>query len=172
VDQARLVIIATLSLACSTTRYAGPEVTPESVEVVRRENPGAEVRVEGVTPPAADLDRAPRRLSLILVETTPTETIVKEGWRSSQFAAQNREITGLTVTDHARGALQGLGVGALIAGALMGVAAWNPPCDTCFQKYSRLETAELVGLIVGVPVVVLTTSVGALIGARTTYSFQ
>ena len=170
----RLALVASLIGACSTTRYAGPGVSPESVDVVRRENPGAEVLVEGVVPPPADVVRAPRRYALTLLETSPTETIIKEGWSSSQFAVQNREITGLTVTDHARGALQGAAVGALIAAGLEAVVVLRgAPCgSSCSLDFSRGEAVGLVGLFVGVPLLVLTTGVGALVGARTTYSFQ
>jgi hypothetical protein len=148
-------------------------VTPESVDVIRGENPGAPVVVEGVSPPAADVPRARSSLKLTLVETNPNETVVKEGWSSAQFSVKNQEIKGLTITDHARGALQGAGLGALAAAVLVGVVeAVGSPCDSCLPKINQLDSAERVGLFVGIPIVLLTTAVGALAGANTTYSFQ
>jgi hypothetical protein len=159
--------------ACSTTRYVGPAVTPESVDVIRGENPGAPIAIEGVVPPAADVPRARKSLNLTLVETNPTDTVVKEGWSSAQFSVKNEEIKGLTITDHARGALQGAGLGALAAAVLVGVVELaGTPCDSCLPKISQLDSAERVGLFVGIPIVVLTSAVGAIAGANTTYSFQ
>jgi hypothetical protein len=169
-----LAVLAPLVLGCSTTRYAGPAVTPDSVAVIKSENPGVPLVVEGVEPPAADVPRASQRLKLTLVETSPTETIVKEGWSSAQFSVKNPEIKGLTITDHARGALQGAGVGALAAAVLVGIVeAVGTPCDSCLPKLSdQLDAGERVGLFVGVPIVLLTMGVGAIAGANTTYTFR
>src|SRR5579871_4158555 len=170
------LLIATLALlgaACSTTRYVGPSVTPDSVDVIRGENPGAPIAVEGVGPPAADVPRARQNLKLTLVETGAAETVVKEAWSSAQFSVKNQEIRGLTITDHARGALQGAGLGALTAAVLIGaVELAGTPCDSCLPKVNQLDSGERVGLFVGVPIVVLMTAVGAIAGANTTYSFQ
>jgi malate/lactate dehydrogenase len=168
----RVFVLAVLGLGCSTTRYAGPAVTPESVGVIRGENPGAPVVVEGVVPPSADVPRA-SKLTLTLVETNPTETVVKEAWSSAQFSVKNQDIRGLTITDHARGALQGAAVGALSAALLVGVAVLaNVGCDSCYVKVDPGSPAARVGIFVGIPLVLLTTGVGALVGARTTYTFQ
>jgi hypothetical protein len=164
---------ALLGAACSTTRYVGPTVTPESVDVIRGENPGSAVVVEGVEPPPADVPRASQRLKLTLVETSPTETVLKEGWSSAQFSVKNQEISGLTVTDHARGALQGAAVGALTAAVLVGVVELvGLPCDSCLPKLGEADSGLRAGVYVGVPLMVLTTAVGALVGANTTYSFR
>jgi hypothetical protein len=169
----RVVVFALLGAACSTTRYVGPTVTPESVDVIRGENPGAPVVVEGVVPPAGDVPRASQHLKLTLVETNPTETVLKEGWSSAQFSVKNQEISGLTVTDHARGALQGAGVGALAAAVLVGIVELaGTPCDSCLPKLGQADSGERVGIFVALPIVVLTTGVGALVGANTTYSFR
>jgi len=169
-----LIAFALLGAACSTTRYVGPTVTPESVDVIRGENPGAPVVVEGVAPPPADVPRASQQLKLTLVETNPTETVVKEGWSSAQFSVKNQDIRGLTITDHARGALQGAAVGALAAAVLVGIVELaGTPCDSCLPRLSpQLDAGERVGLFIGVPMVVLTTALGAIAGANTTYSFQ
>jgi hypothetical protein len=168
-----LALLSTLGAGCSTTRYVGPTVTPESVDVIRGENPGAPVVVEGVVPPAADVPRERDSLKLTLVETSPTETVVKEGWSSAQFSVKNQDIKGLTITDHARGALQGAGVGALAAAVLIGVVELaGTPCDSCLPKIHQLDSGERVGLFIGVPIVLLTAGIGAIAGANTTYSFQ
>jgi len=166
-------VLALLGGACSTTRYAGPAVSPDSVGVIKSENPGVPLVVEGVEPPAADVPRASRRLTLTLVETSPTETIVKEAWSSAQFSVKNQDIRGLTITDHARGALQGAGLGALAAAVLVGIVELaGTPCDSCLPKVSQLDAGERVGLFVGVPIVLLTMGVGAIAGANTTYTFR
>jgi hypothetical protein len=169
----RVAVCGLLGAACSTTRYVGPTVTPESVDVIRGENPGAPVVVEGVVPPPADVPRSSRSLKLTLVETSPSETVLREGWSSAQFSVKNQEISGLTVTDHARGALQGAGVGALAAAVLVGIVELaGTPCDSCLPKLGQADSGERVGIFVGVPIVLLTTSIGAIAGANTTYSFH
>jgi hypothetical protein len=169
----RLCVVALLGVGCSTTRYAGPAVTPESVEVIRGENPGASVVVEGVDPPSADVPRTSKPLTLTLVETSPSETIVKEAWSSAQFSVKNQEIRGLSITDHTRGALQGAAVGALSAALLVGIAELaNVDCSSCYLKLDPGSRAARVGIFFGVPLVLVTTGVGALVGARTTYTFQ
>jgi hypothetical protein len=168
-----LAILALVGAACSTTRYAGPEVTPDSVGVIKSENPGAPLVVEGVEPPAADVPRSSQRLKLTLVETSSTETVVKEGWSSAQFSVKNQQISGLTITDHARGALQGAGVGALAAALLVAlVELEGTPCDSCLPKLGEADRAERVGFYVGIPIVLLTTAIGAIAGANTTYAFR
>jgi hypothetical protein len=168
-----VALTALLGAACSTTRYVGPEVTPDSVGIIKSENPGEPLVVEGVAPPPADVPRASQRLKLTLVETSPTETIVKEGWSSAQFSVKNQEISGLTITDHARGALQGAGVGALAAAVLVGIVELEgTPCDSCLPKLGEADSAERVGFYVGIPIVLLTTVIGAIAGANTTYAFR
>ncbi|HVU51231.1 MAG TPA: hypothetical protein VHL80_11120 [Polyangia bacterium] len=169
----RVAMVMLLGAACSTTRYVGPTVTPESVDVIRGENPGAPIAIEGVVPPAADVPGARQSLKLTLVETSPTETVVKEGWSSAQFSVKNQEIRGLTITDHARGALQGAAVGALAAAVLVGIVELaGAPCDSCLPRINQLDAGERAGIFVGVPIVLLTTGLGAIAGANTTYSFQ
>jgi hypothetical protein len=167
----RAALVALAGAGCVTARHVGPEVTPASVELVRRENPGASIVVEGIYPPQEDVERAPKHLSVSLVETDDHQSIVKADWSSREFTVQNKRIRGLTVTDHARGALQGAGVGALIAGTFLGIIALVTPCTGCIDD-SRGKEVGLAGVYIGLPVLVLTTGIGALVGSTTTYTFE
>jgi hypothetical protein len=169
-----VAVLATLIFGCATTKVGAP-ATSASVEAVQRENPGSTLVVERLAPPAGNRDVSPQTGRLTLVRTTPTETIVADsrGGTSSQFSMRSADVASLTVTRHGRGALYGAGTGALLAAGLTVLAALTlGPCSSCESDFTRSDAARIVGLSVGIPVFLLSTSVGAIIGARTTYVFE
>ena len=131
--------------------------------------------MERLEPAALDHSASPPAGPLTLVRTTPTETIVttRPAGASSQISLRSSDVASLTVTHHLRGALSGAGVGALLATAATVFAALTlGPCDGCENDSTRGDAAWAIGLRVGVPVFLLSTGVGALIGTRTTYVFE
>jgi hypothetical protein len=170
---AHVAILAILTFGCATTKVGAP-ATSASVEAVQRENPGETLVVERLAPPAGGCDTIPEG-RLTLVRTTPTETIVaaNRGGTSSEFSLRSSDVVSLKVTRHVRGALYGAGVGALLAGGLTVLAALTlGPCQGCENDFTSADAARVIGLRVGIPVFLLSTGVGALIGTRTTYVFE
>jgi hypothetical protein len=46
------------------------------------------------------------------------------------------------------------------------------PCSACESDFTRGDAALAIGLRLGIPVFVVSTAVGAIIGTRTTYVFE
>jgi len=169
-----VAILVTLIFGCATMKVGAP-ATSASIEAVRRENRGATLVVERLAPPAGGRDASAQTGPLTLVGTTPTETIVVEGrgGPSSQFSMRSADVASLTRTHHGLGALYGAGTGALLAAGLTVLAALTlGPCSGCESDFTRGDAARIVGLGVGIPVFLLSTAVGAIIGTRTTYVFE
>jgi hypothetical protein len=169
-----IAFLASLIFGCATVRVGAP-ATSASVEAVQRENPGATFAVERLAPPSGERDARPQTGALTLLRTTPTETIVTEprGGAAVPLSMPSSDVASLTVTRHVRGALYGAGTGALLAAGLTVLAALTMgPCSGCENDFTRGDAARVIGLRVGIPVLLLSTGVGALIGARTTYVFE
>jgi hypothetical protein len=164
-------------------------MTPAAVESIRQ-NPDDALAVEALagtnpTPAPAVLQepaearttrgsirstpspRALLRLELVRVE--PNQTIVRDGSSAHETAFPNLAVHRVVVASRNRGAAQGALVGALAAGVLMlGVAATHK--DGAF--FSRGGEVEIVGLLFGLPLVLIGSRVGAHMGAHTTYIFE
>jgi hypothetical protein len=180
--------LVTLVFGCSTTTFVQGPVTPAIVRNIDDEHPDATIRVErlgdgaGAQPGSwMTLQRTLPERSNVRVYSKTTEDpnlnakIQRWTITSTELSIPNSEIGRLTITSHARGALHGAGIGALVAAVEIGLVALAlaAPCHQgpCLQL-SPGETIALLGPPIAAPSILLGTGLGALIGADTTYVFK
>jgi hypothetical protein len=88
---------------------------------------------------------------------------------------EGREIAEVVIVDHVAGLVQGMGVGVLIGLGAAGLGALSgddPPCESgtwfCW-RLSAGDKALVGGVGIGVPAVLVSGIVGAIIGQRDHY---
>ncbi|WP_412062612.1 hypothetical protein [Rubrivirga sp. IMCC45206] len=82
-------------------------------------------------------------------------------------SAPTAEVARIQFRHHGRGALEGAGVGVLLAAVAAGITLVTYPSNDWFTPPAA---AFVVGVVTGVPTTALTASVGAAVGARNVYT--
>jgi hypothetical protein len=168
-----LAAVAVLASGCTTVSL-GPTMTPEVVKKVQVENFPRTVEAERVYPLPPGMPGQPPGRWMPLAGTTPTGIVVRDG--SQEVTVDSREIRSLKINDHAAGARIGAGVGLVLAAAyLVGVAVTYQPCRDCFFDFGKADlpiALAVNGVLVALPLVAISTGVGALIGSPKSYVLQ
>ncbi len=167
VSMPMLMLLTSLSVGCSTTKYVGSVVTPASLESVRAENAGCTLEVEALParPPTAaaatpeetveasnggpipSAPSQPRPLRLEVVRVEPTRIIVRNG--SSELAFSNLAVHRVVVTDSAKGAAVGAAAAAVVVAAVLaGVAASHSDGGL----FTRSEDVTFAAIYLGIPI--------------------
>ena len=186
VQAARLGLAALVlgsSSGCSSTEHLGRVLTPENAETIRAT--GTYVTVLG--PDGKQQGRllevgATRSFVQLQRSTMKTGTAPKLQVQSTQYSTMsvdNSSIREVTTTNYARGAGEGLGLGIMggvLGGVALGYLGGSSGCGrgsaVCLDSGSRDDRAMLgafSGLLVGG---VFGPIIGAIIGHRTTYTFE
>lgn len=167
-----LVLISTLSAGCGSTRYVAYPLTQQTVAEIRHQQPNTTIAIEPLPRGVGALRTAGTpEPHATLLETKADTTIVKVSSTPAPLEVPNTDVRRLVVTNHALGGVYGAGVGALITAGLMALtaASWQGEDK---ELFSRGDSVALVGLYAGLPTLVLSTTLGAIVGARTAYVVQ
>ena len=187
VQAARLGLAALVlgsSSGCSSTAHLGRVLTPENAETIRATGTpyvtvlGPDGKQQGKLLEVG----ATRSLVQLQRSTMKAGTVPKLQVQSTQYSTMsvdNSSIREVTTTNHARGAGDGLEWGILgggLAGAALGALGGSSECGrgqaVCFDSGGRSASVWLGALIGLVGGVFYGPIVGAIIGHRTTYTFE
>jgi hypothetical protein len=158
------VLAALVSGACGTTRYAGPELTPEMAEAIMSESGG-----DAVVPlaPAPGQPETTGRIISVNPQTTVVEDVANHTVQIPTASIKRVRTSGSRRT--VQGGSIGFALGAVVGG-LIGNASHTPcPGDWC------IDAAYRAGDIIGGALIggLLTALAGLAVGAASgdTYTF-
>ena len=173
-----------VSASCSSTQYVGRVLTPENAETIRATGTpyvtvlGPDGKQQG-TLLEVGATRSLIQLQHSTIKTGMPPKLQVQSTQYSTMSVDNSSIREVTTANHARGAGEGLGlgfVGGALGGAALGALGGSSGCGrgeaVCFDSLGRGGGAMLGALIGLSGGVFYGAIIGAMIGHRTTYTFE
>lgn len=182
--KAGLASLVLASASCSSTQYVGRVLKPENAETIRATGTPYVTVIGPDGKQQGKLLEVGATRSLIQLQHSTMKVAMQpklqvQSTQYSTMSVDNSSIREIKTADRARGAREGLGlgfVGGALGGAALGALGGSSGCGrgeaVCFDGLSRGGRAMLGALIGLSGGVFYGPIIGAVIGHRTTYTFE